>query len=281
MGLPRRAVRHAPEALRSAGLIRALKQHGGPVEDLGDLTLPEGDRAHPASERVRMCVAAAREQADFWLRTHKPGHLMLTLGGDHCTSLGTLWALNLMGLDYDVIWIDAHGDFNIIDTSPTGNPHGMVLALACGLMAEIMPAVIEPAALHLWGIRDLDPGERELLEREAVEVLSPDQVRHEWDRILMRLKPNLFISFDMDAVEPGQAPGTMTPVPGGFHRHEALELVAQLARHRHVLALDLVEFHPDRDHENLTLQLAQAVCTAVLTGRAEQRRSPGLSAAAD
>jgi arginase len=206
---------------------------------------------------------------------------MLTMGGDHSTSLGTMAALTALGYDYDVVWVDAHGDFNIIETSPSGNTHGMVLALACGLMPDFMPAVISPGSLHLWGIRDLDPGERQLLQREAVEVLSPEQVRHEWDRIVMRLKPNVFLSFDMDSVEPADAPGTMTPVPGGFHRHDALELVGHIARHRQILALDLVELHPDYDRQNLTVELARSVTITALTGRAERFGASGMSAAAD
>lgn len=281
MGLPRQARRHAPEVLRAAGLLDTLHQHGSPVEDLGDLILPDGDRSYPVREQLERVVSTAREQAEFWVRNHKPGHLMLTAGGDHCTSLGTLWALKLLGHDCDVVWIDAHGDFNIVGTSPSGHPHGMVLALACGLMPDLMPAVVAPSALRLWGIRDLDAGERELLLREAVEVLSPDQVRHEWERIVMRLKPNLMVSFDFDAVDPGQAPGTMTPSPGGFHRHEALALIGHLARHRHIIALDLVEFHPDYDRSDMTLELARAVVTTALTGRAERNRTFGHSAAAD
>ena len=281
IGLPRRAKRHATEALRAAGLLEMLRQYSASVEDLGDLTLPEGDRALPVDEQVRLSVSAAREQAAFWQRNHKPGHLMLTLGGDHSTSLGTLWALSDMGYDYDVIWVDAHGDFNIIETSPSGNTHGMVLALACGLMPDFMPPVISPSALRLWGIRDLDPGEQRLLASHAVEVLSPEQVRHQWDRIVMRLKPNVVLSFDIDSVDPAAAPGTMTPVPGGFHRHEALELVGHVARHRQILALDIVEFHPDYDQANTTLELARAVVTTALTGRAERLGSAGQVAAAD
>lgn len=281
LGLPRHARQHAPTALREAGFLDSLRLHGGQVEDLGDLALPTADKAWPVPEQVRQTVLAARQQAQVWQQHHRPGDLMLTMGGDHSTSLGTIAALTALGYDYDVVWIDAHGDFNIIETSPSGNTHGMVLALACGLMPDFMPGVISPAALHLWGIRDLDPGERMLLQREAVEVLSPEQVRSQWDRIVMRLKPNILLSFDMDSVEPADAPGTMTPVPGGFHRREALELVGHIARHRHILALDLVELHPDYDRQNLTVELARAVTITALTGRAERSRAGGLSASAD
>jgi arginase len=280
LGLPRQAVRHAPEVLRTGGLITALQRLSASVEDLGDLPLDAGSRQDTVPAQITNVVDAARRQADLWLRLHKPGHLMLTLGGDHTTSLGTIWTLHRMGQPFDVIWIDAHGDFNIIETSPSGNVHGMVLALACGLLPEYMPAMISPADLHLWGIRDLDPGERALLVRERVEVLDPEQTRHQWERIVSRLKPNVFLSFDLDSVEPCDSPGTMTPVPGGFRRQEALDMVAYLARHRHIAALDLVEFHPDQDQGNLTRQLSMDVATSVVTGQAARRHQGGLSAAA-
>jgi arginase len=280
LGLPRRAARHAPAALRQAGILTQLQQIQPAAADLGDLPLAEGRPEDSADMRVRKVVDAARRQADHWLAVHRPGDLMLTMGGDHSTSLGTLWALQRMGHDFDVVWIDAHGDFNIMETSPTGNPHGMVLALASGLMPAYMRKVVDPASLHLWGIRDLDPGERLLLQRERVEVLSPDETRRQWERVVLRLKPNVFLSFDMDAVEPDQAPGTMTPVPNGFHRHEALDLVAYLARHRHLLALDLVELHPDQDRQDLTVNLAVEVASTAVSGQTQRRQEGGLTAAA-
>ncbi|MFZ5817899.1 MAG: arginase family protein [Bacillota bacterium] len=268
LGLPRKAGKHAPEVLRAAGLLSGLEGLGHRVVDHGDMALPEGRQADPPEVRIRRVAEAARQQCEHWLKVDPAGDLMLTVGGDHSTSLGTIWALSEMGHDFDIVWVDAHGDFNVLETSPSGNPHGMVLAMASGLCPAVVPKLISPRQLRLWGIRDLDPGERRLLEREQVEVLDPDQVRHEADRILQRLKPNLFLSFDMDAVDPAEAPGTMTPVPGGFHRGEALELVAAIARHRRLLAVDLVEYHPDRDRAGLTAALALEVAQAAVAGRA-------------
>lgn len=279
-GLPRNALRHGPEALRAAGLIRRLERTGSEAIDLGDLDRLDGVAEETVPERMARVVRAAERQAGFWQAHHRPGDLMLTLGGDHAASLGTIQALREMGHDFDIVWIDAHGDFNSPDTSPSGNPHGMVLALACGLVPDHLGRLADPASVHLWGIRDLDPGEQELLLRERVEVLSPDQLRHEWNRVIRRLKSRVFVSFDIDAVEPAEAPGTMTPVPGGLHRFEALDLIAAIARQRHLLALDIVEYHPDRDRHNLTADLALQVIEAAVTGRAAQSSRSGGSAAA-
>lgn len=281
LGLPRQVQRHAPETVRDAGLVNMLEQHDLSVLDLGDMALLAGIAEDPVEQRIQKVVQAAEQQAQFWREHHKPGNLMMTIGGDHSTSLGTILALSQMEQSFDVVWIDAHGDFNIIETSPSGNPHGMVLSLACGLMPQFMPSVILPSSLHLWGIRDLDQGEQRLLTRENVEVLNPEQVRHERDRIIKRLKPNVLLSFDIDSVEPSEAPGTMTPVPGGFHRYEALTLVAQLARERNLLAVDIVECHPDKDRHNLTTSLALQVAQAAVLGQVERRANrQGMSAAA-
>lgn len=266
LGLPREAFRHGPEAMRDAGLVKMLTDLNHQVIDLGDLIPPPGSAGQSVPVQVQQVVEAARWQADTWQKRHQPNNLMLTMGGDHTTSLGTIWTLARLGHSFDVVWIDAHGDFNILETSPSGNPHGMVLALACGLMPQFMPRIITASDLKLWGIRELDEGESRLLNQYSVEVLNPAQTRRNWNRILDRLKPEVFLSFDIDSVEPGEAPGTMTPVPGGFARQEALELVAQISRRKRILALDIVEFHPDQDRESLTLDLAMAVAYTAMTG---------------
>lgn len=274
LGIPREESLSGPAALRRAGLIAHLQRFGRPVIDHGDMRLPPDRQEDPPAEKVRRVVAAARRQKDLWRRCGRsPGDLLLTIGGDHTTSLGTIWALVERGRPFDLVWIDAHGDFNTLETSPTGNPHGMVLALATGLLPELLPELIGPERLHLWGVRDLDPGERRLLEAHRVEVLGPAGVRAERERLIERLGPEIFLSFDIDSVDPADAPGTAVPVPGGFRRAEALALVASIARQRRILALDVVEYHPDRDRANMTGRLALDV---IRTALAEQARAfPG------
>jgi len=273
LGLPRQARRHGPAVLRNAGLVQQLERSGRSVRDLGDLPLPPGEVADSTPIRVQKAVDMARIHAERWLNVHTPTEVMLTLGGDHTTSLGTLWALADLGQRCDVIWIDAHGDFNLVETSPSGNPHGMVLALACGLMPQFMPRITDPASLHLWGIRDLDAGEAPLLRHEQVAVLGPDEVRADPGRIIDRLAPDVFISLDLDSVEPADAPGTMTPVPGGFRGAEVLDLIGRIARERRIVAMDVVEFHPDRDQAGKTAALAVAAVVAALGESAGRRQA--------
>lgn len=269
LGIPRPDRRHAPEVLRAVGLLDLLREHALTVTDLGDMSLTPGLVADSWPNRVQKVVDAARRQVALWAEHHEADSLMLTVGGDHSTALGTLLTLAARGEEFDVIWIDAHGDFNTLATSPSGNPHGMVLSLACGLLPDYLGAHLHPSQLHLWGIRDLDEGERRLLEHHKVEVLTPDEVRAQTEAIIANLKPNVYLSFDVDSVDPSEAPGTGTPVPDGFRTAEALHLVSRIAQTKKVLALDLVEFHPDKDKNDLTRELSLAVIRTVV---AEQVR---------
>jgi arginase len=273
LGIPRPDRRHAPEVLRESGLLDLLRQTGTTLKDLGDMGLEPGLVADSWPKRVQKVVDAARRQIALWHAHHEPGSLMLTVGGDHSTALGTLLALAAQGEPFDVVWIDAHGDFNTLATSPSGNPHGMVLSLACGLLPEYLGAHLHPSQLHLWGIRDLDEGERRLLEHHNVEVLTPDQVRQQMEALVASLKPNVYLSFDIDSVDPSEAPGTGTPVPGGFRTAEVLHLVTRIAQTKQVLALDLVEFHPDKDQDEMTRDLSLAVIRTVIEEQVRRRQT--------
>lgn len=271
LGIPRPDKRHAPEVLRGSGLIELLHKHASALADLGDMSLLPGLVADSWPDRVQKVVDTAHQQVALWQQHHEADSLMLTVGGDHSTALGTLLALAARGEEFDVIWIDAHGDFNTLATSPSGNPHGMVLSLACGLLPTYLGAHLHPSQLHLWGIRDLDEGERRLLEHHKVEVLTPDQVRDQTEAIIANLKPNVYLSFDVDSVDPAEAPGTGTPVPNGFTSKEALHLVRRIAQTKQVLALDLVEFHPDKDQNDLTRDLSMAVIQTVIEEQLKRR----------
>src|SRR5262249_38398445 len=153
--------------------------------------------------------SAAHRQANTLANGYAEDALPISVGGDHTTSLGTALGLSQLGLSFDVVWLDAHGDFNTPITSPSGNPHGMVLAMLAGL-TPYLPQVIAPWRLHLWGVRDLDPGERSLLEALGVEVRDVNATRAEWPRLLAGLGEEVLLSFDCDSCQPEVAPGTMT-----------------------------------------------------------------------
>src|SRR5262245_12092196 len=269
MGLLRLVSEPGPAALRRIGLVPALERVLE-TTDLGDLEVERPEAGDGAERLLRKVIAAARRQADAFADAHDPDSLPITVGGDHTTSLGTVLALSQLGLSFDVVWLDAHGDFNTPITSPSGNPHGMVLALLAGL-TPYLPQVVAPWRLHLWGVRDLDPGERSLLEALGVEVRDVNATRAEWPRLLSSLSGNVLVSFDCDCCQPDVAPGTMTPVPGGFERNEVLWMVRQIGEARRVLALDVVEFYPGRDREGRTAELARDVILSVARAQAHPR----------
>jgi arginase len=271
LGMPRTETQAAPTALRQFGLIGALDQIAD-VTDLGDVDVEAPSAADSTVQLLQKVISTARRQARAFVGAHDPGALPITLGGDHTTSLGTALALKQLGASFDVVWLDAHGDFNTPVTSPSGNPHGMVLALLAGLTPHL-PQIVPPWRVHLWGVRDLDTGERALLHALGVSVWDVPATRTEWPKLLNRLGENVLLSFDCDCCQPDVAPGTRTPVPGGFERAEALAIVQQISESRRVLALDVVELHPDRDRQYRTARLARDVILTAARAQARFRAS--------
>ena len=204
----------------------------------------------------------------------------LVLGGDHSIALGTLGGMAAVHGAGGVLWLDAHGDLNRPDTSPTGNVHGMPLAAALGLAgpefesdAWPLPAV-EPKRVALLGVRSLDGGERDLLreldacvftmseiDRLGVEACIKDALGHVWGPGFVH------ISLDMDVVDPDAAPGVGTPVRGGLsyrEAHLACELIAEAGV---VSSLEVVEVNPVLDRENATGRLAVELVASMLGAR--------------
>src|SRR5262249_54773820 len=155
LGMPRPVSEAGPAALRRLGLVQAL-EHVLEVTDLGDLAVERPEVGDGVDRLLGRVITAARRQARAFAHAYAADSLAITVGGDHTTSVGTALALTQLGLSFDVVWLDAHGDFNTPITSPSGNPHGMVLALLAGL-TPYLPQTVPPWRLHLWGVRDLDP----------------------------------------------------------------------------------------------------------------------------
>jgi arginase len=204
----------------------------------------------------------------------------LVLGGDHSVALGSLVGMAKARGPGGVVWVDAHGDVNSPETSPTGNVHGMVLAAALGLAGDMfqrdgwpLPAV-ESGKLALVGVRSLDEGERQLLQQIEAKVFTMSEV----DRIgiepcmreaLAHASGGAFlhVSLDMDVVDPDYAPGVGTPVRGGLsyrEAHLAMETVAEFGR---TDSMDVVEVNPILDRENATGQLAVELVASALGAR--------------
>jgi len=283
LGQGRRGVDMGPSAIRYAGLDQRIVELGRICDDWGNVVTPVAESIAFGDERARFLdeiKATCAAIADLVHRAKSDGHLPLVLGGDHSVALGTLGGLARTAGPGGVLWLDAHGDLNRPETSPTGNVHGMVLAAALGLAgpqfesdAWPIPAV-EPSRVALVGVRSLDQGERDLLVQLGALVYTMTDV----DRIgverairesLEHIAGSGFVhvSFDMDVVDPEVAPGVGTPVRGGLsyrEAHFALELVAESGL---AGSLEVVEVNPILDRENATGRLAVELVASALGAR--------------
>jgi arginase len=272
-----------PSAIRYAGLDARIAELGRVCEDWGNVVTPVAEAVAFGDEHARFLdeiKATCAEIAELVARAKAASMLPLVLGGDHSVALGTLGGLARAAGPGGVLWLDAHGDLNRPETSPTGNVHGMVLAAALGLGGTIfesdawpIPAV-EPSRVALVGVRSLDEGERNLLrELGALVYTMSDVDRMGVERAIRESLEHVagsgfvHVSLDMDVVDPEVAPGVGTPVRGGLsyrEAHFALELVADSGL---VGSLEVVEVNPVLDRENATGLLAVELVASALGAR--------------
>jgi arginase len=284
LGAGRRGVDMGPSAIRYAGLDQQLSDKlGVRVFDEGNVISPVVETAEVGDERARylpQILDLCDRVAKLVEAAARRGAMPLVLGGDHSVALGSLVGMALARGPGGVVWIDAHGDLNTPETSPSGNVHGMVLAAALGLAGDAfrregwqIPAV-EPGKLALVGIRSLDEGERELLGTIDAKVFTMSEIDRIGVEPCMREALAhasgagfLHVSLDMDVVDPDYAPGVGTPVRGGLsyrEAHLALETVAEYGR---TDSMDVVEVNPILDRENATGQLAVELVASALGAR--------------
>jgi arginase len=283
LGAGRRGVDMGPSAIRYAGLASRLAGLGYEYVDLGNVETAVAEATETGDEHARFLPQikeTSQRIAQLVWRAARDGFVPVVLGGDHSVSLGTLSGLREVHGPGGAIWIDAHGDLNSPETSPTGNVHGMVLAAALGLAGDRfrgegwgLPA-LEPGRVALVGVRALDEGERELLRDLDVKVFTmSDLDRLGVERAVREALAHVagpgfvHISLDMDAVDPDVAPGVGTPVRGGLsyrEAHLAMELVAESGL---ASSLDVVEVNPVLDRENETGKLAVELIASALGAR--------------
>jgi arginase len=284
LGAGRRGVDMGPSAIRYAELEQHLRDTLGIAAiDLGNVATPVAESTEGGDERARFLpqiLAICDEVATLVAEARRNGQTPLVLGGDHSVALGSLVGMASTHGPGGVIWIDAHGDLNTPESSPSGNVHGMVLAAALGLGGDVfertawtLPA-IEPGKLALVGVRSLDQGERELLKRLDARVFTMTDVDRIGIEACMREalahasgSSFLHVSLDLDVVDPDVAPGVGTPVRGGLsyrEAHLAMEIVAEWQR---ADSFDVVEVNPILDRENATGKLAVELLASAFGAR--------------
>ncbi|ORJ55855.1 arginase [Geothermobacter hydrogeniphilus] len=281
LGQDQRGVDLGPGALRYAGLAAKLRRLDLQVDDAGNLPIPVRDALDPSRpERFRNAILQVCETLyRVVARAVMDGYIPLILGGDHSLAIGSVGGAS-DAASTGLLWIDAHGDFNTPRSSPSGNIHGMPLAT---LLGEGDPGLVnvgrKGAKLRgedvvLLGIRDLDDEEKERVRASGICVLTMRDIDQRgmgavMEEALERLSGHarLHVSLDVDAVDPREAPGVGTPVPGGLSYREAQLVMEMVADSGRLAALDIVEINPILDHRNQTAQLAVALAASLFGQR--------------
>ena len=288
LGQERRGVDMGPSAVRAAGLHQALKSLGHEVEDAGNIhvRLPEEQPFGSQSAKYLKEIAeTSQEVAERTRQTLADGYFPITLGGDHSIAIGTIAGVAKFYHDRNqevgCLWIDAHADMNTPETSPSGNIHGMPFAASLGHGPDSLTKIfgfapkLRPEKCVLIGIRDLDGHERQTVRASGVNLITMREVDEMGMRNVMERAINLaskgtagfVVSFDMDVVDPDDAPGVGTPVRGGItyrEAHLALEMIADCGK---MLAFELVEINPIIDVMNKTAILGVGFTASALRKR--------------
>ncbi|GCE47768.1 arginase [Thermosporothrix hazakensis] len=281
LGADRRGVDIGPSAIRYAALNEQLRRLGYSVHDIGNIHIPQPESrpvGHPKLKYLEPIVQASEELADTVEQALQDGEFPLILGGDHSIALGSISGVASVHKNLGVIWVDAHADFNTEETTPSGNIHGMILAALSGLGNHKLTHIkgwapkIKPENIVIVGARDLDNEEKALLRQHHVSVFTMSDIDHygifevskRAVEIAGRNGRPIHLSFDMDSIDPREAPGVGTPVRGGLSYREAHTAMEVLADSRQIVSMDIVEVNSILDHENSTARLAVELILSAL-----------------
>ncbi len=271
LGQNRRGVDMGPSAIRYAGLQPRLEGLNLQVRDMGNIAVPIIEELRHLPDDINMHNATAISavcQATYAAvsKVLAAGERAVILGGDHSIALGSV-AASLDAVErVGVLWIDAHGDFNTPDISPSGNVHGMVVSSLMGMCPPplmIGERRLQPEQIVMIGIRDLDQSEKVAIRAAAIQVMSMSEIDKKGMAQMLRAAlialgdvEAIHVSFDMDSLDPSIAPGVGTPVSGGLTVREAHLIMEMLADDGRVRTLDLVEVNPILDERNRTAKVA-------------------------
>jgi arginase len=275
IGAGHRGASMGPEALRVAGLEKALRNRGFEVTDLGNLSGPVNPWLAPVDgyRHLNEVTAWNRSVMNAMNDALEKNFLPILLGGDHCLGLGSITAVanycRKHGKKLRVIWLDAHADFNTHEVTPSGNVHGMPVACLCGLGPQALthlgghsPAM-NAEDIRQIGIRSVDAGEKKLVKEFGLDIydmryIDEIGIKRAMEEALEDIDDNthLHVSFDVDFLDPAIAPGVGTTVPGGPNYREAQLVMEMIADTGRMASLDIMELNPAFDEHNKTAQLA-------------------------
>lgn len=273
-GCDKPGVEKGPEELRKNNLIDIFKENHD-VYDLGDVDVEKANAedkflSNSKLKYLDQVVSANNGLATKVLTALENDTLPFIVGGDHSLALGSIaGASKFLGNDLAVIWIDAHGDINTEETSPSGNIHGMPLAASMGIGYKKLTSIffddykIKPENVFILACRDLDQGEIDLINKLNMHVWTNTDINikgvHTVSKELLSLInekniKNIHLSYDIDCLDPEYVPGTGTPVHNGLSFTESKILLESILSTSLVKSIDFVEYNPDLDENNRTIE---------------------------
>ncbi len=285
LGAGRRGVDMGPSAIRVAGLQERIEALGYDVKDRGDLPVKIRETQVPGDARLKYLKEikeVCEHLRDSVREVVAKGSVPVVLGGDHSIAMGTIAGVaghfHARKEKVGLVWIDAHADCNTAETSPSGNIHGMPLAVVLGLgppslvnLAGFSP-MVDGTRTALVAIRDVDPAERPNVKASGLGAFTMRDIDERGMRAVMEeaIKrattgtAGIHVSFDLDGIDPDFAPGVGTPSPGGLSYREAHLAMEMLADTGKVLSAEMVEVNPILDEQNGTARLGVGLLTSLL-----------------
>ena len=275
-----------PSAIRLAGIKERLESLGHTISNHSDIISVSPQEyeqvGNPKAKYLKPISKACTKLAERVEKICTDGEFPLILGGDHSIALGSIAGISAFAKKtkqkVGVLYVDAHGDFNTSETSPTGNIHGQCLAASAGLgLPELTNLYFEgtkvnPENICFVGVRDLDSGEKLLMKQAGVTVFTMSDIERQGFSAIVKQITVFFkthadiihVSFDMDVLDPMFAPGTGIPLPGGLTNREALLLMEEMASTGRVKSAEIVEVNPILDVRNQTGALAVSLAARLL-----------------
>ena len=275
-----------PSAIRLAGIKKKLESLGHKTYEHSQIfntsTQEYEEIGNPKAKYLEPITKACTKLAENVEKICSDGDFPLILGGDHSIALGSIAGSAAFAKKQNkkigVLYVDAHGDFNTSETSPTGNIHGECLAACAGYGLKELTDLyykgqkIDPKDICFVGVRDLDPEEKKLMKQSGATVFTMSDIERQGFAAIVKQITVFFkthadfihVSFDMDVLDPMFAPGTGIPLPGGLTNREALLLMEEMAAIKKVISAEIVEVNPILDVRNQTAALAVSLAARLM-----------------
>ncbi len=274
-----------PAAMRVARLNQRIAQLGYEVRDLGDMRIARPQTMADPKDKLKYLseISQACNELATEVRTLlNAGELPLILGGDHSIAMGTISGASSYfrerGEALGLIWFDAHADMNTAETSPSGNIHGMPLAAVLGYGAQELTHIagfapkLDPRYCAHIGARDVDQGERELIHKLGMRFFTMREIDErgmsacidDAIAIAQRAPGGYSVTLDVDALDPGDAPGSGTVVRGGLSYRESHLAMEKIAEAGGMRTLEVVEINTALDYNNRTAELGVELILSAL-----------------